>query len=191
MEEQTIEAGRGSGSSRPERAAWGGTLVLGLLWVALGAFCLVATGAASLAAVYYVGALMALGGLLSLGFGFRGAGAAPVVLGILSLVVGALMFVHPGTGLASLTLLLIGYFWIAGLFKVVTSLLDRYEGWGYDFAQGLSSIAIGAIAARSWPISAFWLLGVLVASELIARGVFMIAGAMSARHVMHALRSPA
>jgi len=80
-------------------------------------------------------------------------------LGILSLVVGVLLFIHPGTGLVSLTLLLIGYFWFAGLFRTVTSLFERYEGWGFDFAYGLCAIAVGAIAARAWPISSFWLLG--------------------------------
>jgi uncharacterized membrane protein HdeD (DUF308 family) len=175
--------------SRSDSAAWGGLFALGVLWSVAGFLCLAATGLASLAAVYYVGALMAMAGLFGIAWGFKGVGAGAVILGILSLVVGVLLFIHPGTGLLSLTLLLIGYFWIAGLFRTVTSLFERYEGWGFDFAYGVCAIAVGAIAARAWPVSSFWLLGVLVGAELVVRGMFMMGTAVSARRVIRGLQA--
>ena len=60
-----------------------------------------------------------------------------------------------------------------------------------DFIAGLCSIAIGALAARSWPGSAFWLLGTLVGAELFIRGVFTMAGAVTARRAMRAVRQSA
>jgi len=177
--------------SRAESATWGGTFMLGVLWTIAGILCLGAVGIASVAAVFYVGALLAIGGLVSLGASFRGAGGGAAILGILSLVVGVLMFIHPGAGLMSLTVLLIGYFFIGGLFRAVTSLVDRYQGWGFDLVSGLCSIALGVIAAGSWPVSKFWLLGTLVGAELLIRGIFMISAAVSARRVMRGLRTPA
>jgi uncharacterized membrane protein HdeD (DUF308 family) len=191
MQEQKIEAQPRSRLTRQESAAWGGSLLLGVLWTIVGVLCLGATGIASVAAVYYVGALLAIGGLISLIAGFRGGGAGAVVLGILSLVVGVLMFMNPGEGLVALTLLLIGYFFIAGLFRVVTSVADRYPGWGMEFVSGLCAIAIGVIAVRSWPVTNFWLLGTLVGAELIVRGVFMMAGAISARRLIRDVRTAA
>jgi uncharacterized membrane protein HdeD (DUF308 family) len=191
MEEQKIEARRPGRLSRSESGAWGGTLAIGVLWTIAGVLCLAATQVASVAAVYWVGALLAIGGLFSLIWAFRGAGGGAAVLGILSLVVGVLLFVYPGAGLASLTVLLIGYFFIAGLFRVVTSLMDRYPGWGFDCVSGVCAIVIGVIAVRSWPVSTFWLLGTLVGAELIVRGIFMMAGAISARRVMRDIRAPA
>jgi uncharacterized membrane protein HdeD (DUF308 family) len=190
MEERKIEAREPRRLSREESAAWGGTLLLGVLWTVVGVLCLGATEIASAAAVYYVGALLAIGGVVSIIWSFRGAGGGAAVLGILSLVVGVLMFMHPGAGLASLTMLLIGYFFIAGLFRVVTSLVDRFPGWGYELVSGLCAIAVGVIATRSWPSTNFWLLGTLVGVELIIRGVFMIAVAVAGRRLMRNLRTP-
>jgi uncharacterized membrane protein HdeD (DUF308 family) len=191
MEGQKIEARRPGRLSRPESAAWGGSFFLGLLWTIAGVLCLGATAVASVAAVYWVGALLAIGGVVSIAASFRGAGGSAAVLGILSLVVGVLLFIHPGAGLASLTILLIGFFFIAGLFRVVTSLTDRYQGWGFELISGLCAIAIGVMAVRAWPVSSFWLLGTLIGAELIVRGIFMMAGALSARRVMRGIRTSA
>lgn len=191
MNEQNIGSRTSGRLSREESAVWGGSLLMGALWTIAGVLCLAATGLASVAAVYYVGALLAIGGIASLVGGFRGGGAGAVILGVLSLVVGIMIFIHPGAGLVSLTVLLIGYFFIAGLFRVLTSVADRYPGWGLECISGLCSIAIGVIAVRAWPVSSFWLLGTLVGVELVLRGIFMMAGAMSARRLVRDARSAA
>jgi len=188
MNEQTIETRRSGRLGRPESKVWGGGFVLCLLWTIAGVLCIGATGLASLAAVFYVGALLAVAGLVGIGFGFRGGGAGVVMLGVLSLVVGVLLFIHPGAGMAGLTLLVIGYFLIEGVFRIVMSVADRYDGWGWDFGHGLCAIAIALIAARAWPLSTFWLLGMLLGADLIVRGVAMMAAAITARHAMRALR---
>src|SRR5262245_23749806 len=152
MDEQTIDTRRSGRLSRGESAAWGGGFLLGLLWTILGVLCIGATAFASLAAVFYVGAMLAVAGVFGIAFGFRGGGTGIVLLSISSLVVGALLFIHPGQGMSALTFLAIGYFMVVGMFRVITSLADRYEGWGWDFAHGASSIAIALIAARAWPL---------------------------------------
>jgi len=189
MEPKTVETRKQGHLSRSESAGWGGAFLLGILWTVLGVLCVGSTALASLAAVFYVGALLAIAGVLGIGFGFRGGGAGVVLLGVMSLVVGILLFIHPGTGMTALTLLLIGYFLVAGTFRAITSLIDRYEGWGWDFTYGLCAIAIGIIAARAWPISTFWLLGILVGAELITRGLALMAGAVTARHAVRTLRT--
>ena len=101
-----IRARRSDRLSREESGVWGGTLVLGALWCIAGVLCLAATGLASVAAVYYVGGLLAIAGIVGIAYSVRGAGGGGLVLGVLSLVIGILLFAHPGTGLAGLTLLL-------------------------------------------------------------------------------------
>jgi len=189
MEPQAIETRKQGKLSRSESAGWGGAFLLGILWTVLGVLCVGSTALASLAAVFYVGALLAIAGVLGIGFGFRGGGASVVLLGVMSLVVGILLYIHPGSGMMALTLLLIGYFLVAGTFRAITSLIDRYEGWGWDFTYGLCAIAIGIIAARAWPVSTFWLLGILVGAELITRGLALMAGAVTTRHAARTLRT--
>jgi len=91
--------------------------------------------------------------------------------------------------LVSLTLLLIGYFWFAGLFRTVTSLFERYEGWGFDFAYGLCAIAVGANRGAGLANLELLLLGLLVSAELIVRGAMMMATAVSARRVILGLHA--
>jgi len=73
MDEEKMTTRKLDRLSRPESAASGGVFVLGLLWCVAGFLCLAATGLASLAAVYYVGALTAMAGLFGIIWGFRGA----------------------------------------------------------------------------------------------------------------------
>ena len=193
MDEQEIRSSDRRRLSRSESAAWGGTVLLGFLWVVVGVLAIGATSVASIAAVFYVGALMVIAGLIGIIFGFRGGrvGGGAAVLGVLSLVVGVMLFIHPEAGLSALTLLLIGYFWIAGLYRVVTSLVDRYENWGWDFLYGICAIILGFIAVRSWPLSRFFLLGTLVGVELILRGVEMMGIGFTGRRALRVLHGSA
>jgi uncharacterized membrane protein HdeD (DUF308 family) len=191
MNERTSATRTGGSSgklSAAESGAWGGGFVLGLIWIVLGVLCLGATGVASVAAVLWVGLLLAIAGVTGIVYGFRGGGGGVVLLGVLSLVVGILTAVHPGAGMVGLTVLAIGYFLIEGVFRIITSIADRYEGWGWDFAYGVCAIAIAIIAMRAWPLSSFWLLGILLGVDLIARGVATMAASIAARRVMHAVR---
>jgi uncharacterized membrane protein HdeD (DUF308 family) len=192
-EEQKMEAEKPRLLGRVESATWGGTLELGVLWAIVGVLCLAASAVAGVAAMHYVGVFLAIGGVVSLISNFRGAGSGAAVLGILSLFVGVRLLYHPAGGLVSLTALPIGYFFIAGLFQVVISLAERYQGWGYDCISGLCAIAAGliAIAVRSRPVSNFWLVGALFGAELLIRGALKMAAAVSARHVMRDIRTAA
>ena len=60
MNEQTIEPRRSGGLGRTEGKVWAGGFLLGVLWTIAGVLCIGATGLASLAAVFYVGALLAV-----------------------------------------------------------------------------------------------------------------------------------
>jgi uncharacterized membrane protein HdeD (DUF308 family) len=189
METEKVREKHARRLSRPESAAWGGTLVLGALWCIAGILCMAVSGLATVAAIYYVGLVLTVAGLTGIVYGIRDSGGGVTLMGVLSLVVGVLLFTHPASGIAALTLLLIGYFWITGLFRAITSIADRYEGWGMDFASGLFSIAVAVIATRGWPYSAFWLVGVLVGVELFIRGAFLMAAAVTARRAMRAIRA--
>jgi uncharacterized membrane protein HdeD (DUF308 family) len=186
MNRRTNETEKPERLARPESAAWGGTFTLGLLWTIAGVSANVATGFATLAAIYYVGALLVVAGGLGLWYGLRGAGAGLITLSVLSLVLGGLLLAHPGRGMGPLSLLAIGYFLMVGLFRAVTSVMDRQESWAWDFAYGVCAIGIALIAARAWPLSSFWLLGVLVGVELIVRGLDVMMGAVGARHASSA-----
>ena len=69
--------------------------------------------------------------------------------------------------------------------------MDRYPRWGFDFAYGLISIALGFYVASSWPISSFWVLGTVVAAEIIVRGMTLISASWVIRDIEHGAVSAA
>jgi uncharacterized membrane protein HdeD (DUF308 family) len=167
---------------------WGGPFVMGLLITLLGLLALASVPITSLATVFFYGALLVAGGIFEMVHAFRVRKTGPFLMfllgGILSIVVGALVLMRPGIGLVSLTLLMAGFFFARGLFRGITSVMDRYSGWGWDFAYGIVSVALGAIIFAQLPYSSLWALGLVVGVEILTRGISMMAAALAVRGAM-------
>src|SRR5262249_43475885 len=90
---------------------------------------------------------------------------------VLSVIVGVLLIRHRGEGLLVLTLLLLVYFMIEGISKVIFSLTIRpFPNWGWVLASGLVGILLALYLLASLPVTAIWLLGVLLGIQLICEG---------------------
>jgi uncharacterized membrane protein HdeD (DUF308 family) len=90
---------------------------------------------------------------------------------VLSVVVGLLLIRHRGAGLLALTLLLLVYFMVEGISKVIFSLTIRpFPNWGWVLASGIVTILIAFYLWVSLPLTAVWLLGVLLGIQLICEG---------------------
>lgn len=164
---------------------------MGLLILIAGILCYIAAGITSLASILVFGVLLFVAGVLEIINAFRRRASGQFLLyflaGLLSLVVGALFIFRPLFGLASVTLLLAGYFFASGLFRCLTSLVDRYSGWGWDFFSGAVSVVLGVILVAQWPQSSLWLVGVLVAIELVIHGAMIMGMALTLRREQRAL----
>jgi uncharacterized membrane protein HdeD (DUF308 family) len=168
---------------------WGGPFVLGLLLTVLGVVALGAAFLTSLVTAIFFGAMLAVAGIMEVVSAFRvrrsgGPFALYLLGGVLSAVVGLFILVYPKAGLAALTLLLAGYFFASGLFHAITSVVDRYPRWGWDFFYGAVSVFLGAVVMAEWPISAVWLVGTMVGISILFRGVSLMAGSLTLRRAM-------
>jgi uncharacterized membrane protein HdeD (DUF308 family) len=89
---------------------------------------------------------------------------------VLSVIVGVLFIRHRGEGLLVLTLLLLLYFMIEGISKVIFSLTIRpFPNWGWVLASGVVGILVALYLWASLPATAVWLLGVLLGIQLKVR----------------------
>ncbi len=62
----------------------------------------------------------------------------------LLVIIGVLFLRHPGEGLLTLTLLLIVFFMVEGISKVIFSLTIRpFPNWGWVLASGIIGILLG------------------------------------------------
>jgi len=154
-------------------SAW--YLIEGVLLVAAGILALVYPVISSVAVVILLGWLLIVSGVVQ-GVSLIGAHHVPhfwlqLISVILAVLIGVLFLRDPAQGMLTITLLLIVFFMIEGIAKVVFSLTIRpFPNWGGVFASGLVGILLSALLWASLPVTALWLIGLLLGIELICKG---------------------
>src|SRR5215467_1150989 len=153
---------------------WGWYLALGIALIILGAIAVSDAYIATVASVFVFGWILIAGGVL-LGFmsfltgkwsGFLLALAA----GILVFITGVMMLRAPLAGAATLTLLILAFFIVEGIYRAIASIALRFPNWGWSLASGIVSIVLGGILLAGWPQISFWFVGLLVGIDLIVHG---------------------
>jgi uncharacterized membrane protein HdeD (DUF308 family) len=129
----------------------------------------------SFAVVLFLGWVLIISGIVQ-GIGLIGAQNVPhfwlqLISVVLSVIIGVLLLRHPGAGLLTITLLLIVFFMVEGISKLIFALTIRpFPNWGWVLASGIVGILLSFYLWASLPITAIWLLGVLLGIQLICEG---------------------
>jgi uncharacterized membrane protein HdeD (DUF308 family) len=90
---------------------------------------------------------------------------------VLAILIGMLLLRNPDAGLLIMTVLLIVFFIVEGISKVIFALNIRpFTGWGFVLASGIVGILLGAYLWSNMPLSSEWVLGVLLGIQLICEG---------------------
>jgi uncharacterized membrane protein HdeD (DUF308 family) len=161
-------------------------LIQSILMILGGILALIYPIVSSVAVVLFLGWLLIISGIVQ-GISLIGAQNVPnfwlqLISVALSVIVGVLFVRHPGEGLLTLTLLLIVFFMVEGISKLIFALTIRpFPNWGWVLASGIIGILLSFYLWSSLPITAVWLLGMLLGIQLIcegaALGYFGVAGA--------------
>ena len=150
-------------------------LIQGALMVVVGILALICPVVSSVAVVFLLGWLLIISGIVQ-GISLIDTRYVPhfwlqLVSVVLSVIVGVLFLRHPGEGLLVLTLLLIVYLMVEGISKVIFSLTIRpFPNWGWVLASGIVGMVLALYLWGSLPVTAVWLLGVLLGIQLICEG---------------------
>jgi uncharacterized membrane protein HdeD (DUF308 family) len=150
-------------------------LVQGGVMILAGILALVYPVVSSFAAVFALGCLLIISGIAQ-GISLIDAREVPhfwlqLVSVVLSVIVGVLLIRHRGGGLLAITLLLIVYFMVEGISKVIFALTIRpFPNWGWVLVSGIVGILVALYLWASFPVTAIWLLGVLLGIQLICEG---------------------
>jgi len=150
-------------------------LIQGVLLVVAGVLAVIYPVVSSVAVVVLLGWLLIASGVLQ-GISLIGASHVPhfwlqLISVILALLVGFLFLRDPAQGLLTITLLLIVFFMIEGISKVVFALtIKPFPNWGWVLASGLVGMLLSAILWASLPVTALWLIGLLLGIQLISVG---------------------
>ena len=104
--------------------------------------------------------------------------------GIIELLIGTAILVHPVRGLMFLTALMIGYFILAGVIKIIFALnLKPLKAWGWVFFSGLLSLVFAFLLINFWPNTAAFTIGLLFGINMIFFGFSLIFAGIFARSI--------
>jgi uncharacterized membrane protein HdeD (DUF308 family) len=93
------------------------------------------------------------------------------VSAMLAVVVGWALISGPDQGLAGVALLMVVFFMVEGIQRIVLSLMLRpMEDWGWILGSGVLGILLGVALAANLFFIAGWLIGFLLGIYLVAAG---------------------
>lgn len=185
----TFDEASGPGSKDLQRLGlW--LRVSGAASIALGVLAVLFPFAATLAVELIFGGVLAATGLIYLARAvFARRLESPVwtfLFALVCLATGAVLLFFPLEGMLALTVVVAGFLVLGGIVKLIGAWALRPQGrrgtglpaphgWGWIAMAGAVSVLLGAVLLLGLPVTAFWVLGLLVGVDLIFLGVSEIA----------------
>lgn len=153
---------------------WGWFFLLGIFLIILGGAVIGSTYTATLLSIVLLGIFLMAGGVIQIVQAFlakKWSGLfLSLMLGLLYIITGFFCVAHPTTTVINLTLWIAAFCFVAGLFKMLSSLILRFEHWGWVFSNGLITFLLGAIIYAGWPFSGLWVIGLFIGIDMILSG---------------------
>ena len=156
--------------------AWGWFLALGIIQIIVGVLCWIDVVAASIAGVFIIGALLLMGGVVQIvhAYSVRGWNGFLLyaLMGILYIVGGFLLMAEPVRGSLIITIIIAVILIISGIARLIVAATHRHmKGLWLVILSGIISFAVGVLLYASLPWSSLWVLGTLIAIELVFHGI--------------------
>ena len=178
------------------RHHWQLFLTQGVIMTILGVLAVIWPQISTVAVDVYVGWLFLLSGVVGLATMFLAQDVQAflwlLLTAALSLFVGIVLLWHPVEGAVSLTLVLIAFFIVEGIFQIAASIGYRDvfpDSWGWLLASGIADLILAALIIKGWPSTAGWALGLIVGVNLVTSGAAIIMVALAGRSVVKAIAS--
>ena len=173
------------------RSGW--FIALGVVMVLAGIFALGDVVAFTLVSVIFIGAMMLVGGIFQFiqAFMTKGWGSflLNLALGVLYIIAGLLIMDEPVQGSVILTLFLLAAILVGGITRIVIALRHReLSGWWLMLLGGLVSVVLAVMLYATLPWSGLWVLGTLIAIELLVHGFTWIQFGLSLRKLAHSAK---
>lgn len=164
---------------------WGWFFALGVLLLLLGFAAIGFSFYTTLFSVFILGIFLLSAGVVQVVQAFLARKWTgfflSLILGILYLIVGFFCATKPAVAAVSLTLWIAAFCFLAGLFRMIVSLIMQSEKWGWLFFNGLVTFILGIMIYSEWPFSGLWIIGLFVGIDMILSGWSWILLSLAAR----------
>jgi uncharacterized membrane protein HdeD (DUF308 family) len=169
---------------------WKVLLAGGIISVVLGLIAIIVPPLASVGITILVGILLLIGavGMVAeaISRGTTGHRIWSAILAVLYVIAGVWLLINPVEGTITLTIVLVVFFLVIGLFRLIAGIQGRSGGVpnaGWMIVNGLLSIAIAVLVLLALPSSAAWAIGLLVGIQLLFDGMMLITTAMAGKRL--------
>jgi uncharacterized membrane protein HdeD (DUF308 family) len=154
---------------------WRWFVALGIVLIVLGAAAWLDVVSVTLATTIVVGAILLVGGVFQIIHAFMTREWRGFILGLLSGLLyaagGLVIMREPVHGAVVLTLVLAALIIASGIVRVVLAFRNRgLRAWGVVLVSGIVSVVVGCLLYANLPWSGLWVLGTLIAIELLVQG---------------------
>lgn len=158
---------------------------VGILLMVLGAIAILVPALASFTVTIFIGWVLVIASVFLFASAFANRSGFHLFTGLiwaaLALIAGLWLLIDPGRGTRTLTLIVMLYFLVSGVFKLGVSFTARGRpGIGWLAVNGLFSIVIGLIILADMPEAANWAIGLLLGIDFIFSGWGLINFGMAA-----------
>jgi uncharacterized membrane protein HdeD (DUF308 family) len=172
---------------------WWCFLLLGIALVVLGSLCIVDPLVPSLASTVFLGFLLIAAGIIQIVSSFWAGKWSGMLLhilvGVLYVVVGYMVVDAPVISMVVLTKFIAIFLIVAGVFRIVSALLVRFQDWGWVLLNGGVTLFLGVIINRQLPEAALWVIGLFLGIEMLFNGWTWVMLALGLRSYGRALDS--
>ena len=161
------------------RTRWGWFVALGIAQLVLGIIAWFDVIAFTIAGVIFIGALLLVAGVFQIVHAFMdrewGGFALHLLVGVLYVIGGFLLMDEPFPGSLVITILVAAALIIGGILRIVIGVQHRHmPGWGLLLGRRRDQPGGRLMLVLTLPWSGLWVVGTLIAVELIMHGVSWI-----------------
>ena len=152
------------------------SIVLAVLMIIVGIIAMLAPWEFGLVIALVVGWSAIFNGVAQIIYGFRTHGgwhvALEIILGIIYIIAGVYLLMHPVGGLLALTLILACFLLVYGVFALVLAFrIKPLKGWGWVLFDAIITILLGLLIWKHWPLNSDWVVGTLFGISIFISGI--------------------
>ena len=171
----------------PKAINW--SIALSVLLIIAGFFAVCVPALSGVAITLIFGWLMVISGITHFIFAFKthttGVIVWEILIGIIYLITGFYLILHPVAALFALTLILACYLFFEAIFEFVQYFQIRpRHGAGWLIVDGIITLILAIMSWRSWPASSVWVIGTLVGISMIFSGFSRLMLSLAAKRLV-------
>lgn len=181
-------SGTSTSTASVVKSSLGWSIALSVLMIIAGVLAIVLPPIASIAVTLLVGWLLIFSGAAHLVFAWHTGSAGGVVwellVGVVYVVAGGYVLMHPLVSMVALTLALAIFLFVEAILEFVLSFkLRPMPGSGWLAVDGIITLVLAIMIWRTWPSNTGWVLGTLVGISILFSGVSRLMLSLGARRL--------